>query len=162
MRRRRDALFSNKIDNRGATVSTVARCETVAQPATHLMLRFCDNKPRQHGKEDAWHPGHIWCAITGLSRAFDNSQPDRACSPVYPRPTMSVITVKRTVIRRTQYRPSLVLRSFRGLSRSYFASERSLEFVVEALLFAIMVAISAWPILAAIDALNELLQRTPS
>ena len=75
---------------------------------------------------------------------------------------MSVITVKRTVIKRMPYRRSLILRSFRGLSRSYFASERSLEFVVEALLFAIMVAISAWPIVAAMDALNELLQRTPS
>ena len=75
---------------------------------------------------------------------------------------MSVITVKRRVIKRTPYRRSLVLRSFRGLSRSYFASEKSLEFVIEALLFATMMAISAWPIVAAIDALNQLLQRTPS
>jgi len=37
-----------------------------------------------------------------------------------------------------------------------------LEFVIEALLFATMMAISAWPILAAIDALNQFLQRTPS
>ena len=44
----------------------------------------------------------------------------------------------------------------------YFASEKSLEFVIEALLFATMMAISAWPIVAAIDALNQLLQRTPS
>ena len=78
------------------------------------------------------------------------------------RSTMSVITVKRRVIKRTPYRRSLVLRSFRGLSRSYFASEKSLEFVIEALLFATMMAISAWPIVAAIDALNQLLQRTPS
>lgn len=75
---------------------------------------------------------------------------------------MSVITVKRTVIRRTPYRRSLVLRSFRGLTRSYFASEKSWEFVVEGLLFAVIAAISAWPIVAAIDALNELLQRMPS
>jgi hypothetical protein len=75
---------------------------------------------------------------------------------------MSVITVKRTVIRRTPYRRSLVLRSFRGLTRNYFASEKSWEFAVEGLLFAIIAAISAWPIVAAIDALNQLLQRTPS
>lgn len=75
---------------------------------------------------------------------------------------MSVITVKRTVIKRTPYRRSLVLRSFRGLARSYFASEKSWEFAVEGLLFAIIAAISAWPIVAAIDALNEFLQRTPS
>jgi hypothetical protein len=75
---------------------------------------------------------------------------------------MSVITVKRTVIRRTPYRRSLVLRSFRGLTRSYFGSEKSWEFAVEGLLFAIIAAISVWPIIAAIDALSEFLQRTPS
>jgi len=78
------------------------------------------------------------------------------------RPIMSVITVKRTVIKRTPYRRSLVLRSFRGLTRSYFASEKSWEFAVEALLFAIIAAISAWPIFAAVDALNQFLQRTAS
>jgi hypothetical protein len=53
-------------------------------------------------------------------------------------------------------------RSFRELTRNYFASEKSWEFVIEALLFGIMLAISAWPIFAAADALNEFLQRTPS
>jgi hypothetical protein len=82
---------------------------------------------------------------------------------------MSTITVKRAVCKshardtvvnrayRSQYRRSLVLRSFRQLSRSYFASEKSWEFVVEALLFTIIVAISAWPVLAAADALNKFL-----
>jgi hypothetical protein len=73
------------------------------------------------------------------------------------RPTMSVITVKRTVIKRTSYRRSLVLRSFRGLTRSYFASEKSWEFAVEALLFAIIAAISVWPVFSAADALNQFL-----
>ncbi len=78
------------------------------------------------------------------------------------RPIMSVITVKRplrkgtldTMVNMTdrgKYRRSLVLRSFRQLSRSYFASEKSCEFVIEALLFAIIVAISAWPVFAAAD-----------
>jgi len=75
---------------------------------------------------------------------------------------MSVITVKRTVINRTPYRRSLVLRPFRRLSRSYFASEKSWEFVIEALLFAIIVALSTWPVFAAADALNQFLQRTTS
>jgi hypothetical protein len=75
---------------------------------------------------------------------------------------MSVITVKRTVIRQRPNKRPATRRSFRELSRSYFASEKSLEFVIEALLFAAMMAISAWPIIAAIDALNEFLQRTPS
>jgi hypothetical protein len=78
---------------------------------------------------------------------------------------MNVITVKRTLIRPRKpsgnKRPATRL-SFRELSRGYFASEKSLEFVIEALLFATMMAISAWPIVAAIDALNQFLQRTPS
>jgi hypothetical protein len=75
---------------------------------------------------------------------------------------MRVITLKRTVRKRTPYRRSLVLRSFRELTRSYFASEKSLEFVVEALLFAVMMTVSGWPVFAAANALNEFLQRTPN
>ena len=75
---------------------------------------------------------------------------------------MSVITVRRRVIKRTSYRRSLILRSFRGLTRNYFASEKNLEFVIEALLFAIIVAISAWPIFDAVGALNDFLQRAAS
>jgi hypothetical protein len=73
---------------------------------------------------------------------------------------MSVITVKRTLRKRTPDRRSLVLRSFRELTRSYFAREKSWEFGIEALLFAVIVAMSAWPIIAAANALNEFLQRT--
>jgi len=78
---------------------------------------------------------------------------------------MNVITVKRTVIRprrRSGNKISTTRRSFRELTRSYFASEKSWEFAIEALFFAIIVAISAWPICAAADALNEFLQRTGS
>jgi hypothetical protein len=75
---------------------------------------------------------------------------------------MSVITVKRSVIRRTANERPTVHQSFRELTQSYFASEKTWEFVIEALLFAIMVAISAWPIVAAAGALNEFLQHTPS
>jgi hypothetical protein len=52
------------------------------------------------------------------------------------------------------------LRSFRDLTRSYFAREKSCQFALEALLFAILTAISAWSILDAADALHEFLQRT--
>jgi hypothetical protein len=75
---------------------------------------------------------------------------------------MSVITVKRTVNRRTPNKISAMRPPFRELTRSYFASEKSWEFAIEALFFAIIVAISAWPIFAAADALNEFLQRTGS
>jgi hypothetical protein len=56
-----------------------------------------------------------------------------------------------------QYRRSLRLRLFRQLSRGYSASEKSWEFVIEALLFAIIVVISALPIFAAADALHQFL-----
>jgi len=78
---------------------------------------------------------------------------------------MSVVIVKRPVIkprRRSGNKISTTRRSFRELTRSYFASEKSWEFAIEALFFAIIVAISAWPIFAAADALNEFLQHTGS
>ena len=75
---------------------------------------------------------------------------------------MSAITVKRTVMRRTPNRIVATRRSFRESTRSYFASEKSWEFAIEAVFFAILVAISAWPIFAAVGALNEFLQRTGS
>ena len=69
--------------------------------------------------------------------------------------------MKRTLIKRKPKELS-VTRSFRGLTRSYFASEKRWEFAIEALLFAIIAAISAWPLFAAADALNQFLQRTAS
>jgi hypothetical protein len=71
---------------------------------------------------------------------------------------MNVITVRRTVLRHGNKRLR-TWRSFRELTRGYFTRENSLEFVVEALFFVIIVAISAWPILAAAGALHEFFQR---
>jgi hypothetical protein len=48
------------------------------------------------------------------------------------------------------------------LARCYLAGERTIEFAIEALLFAIIVAISAWPAFAAAGALAEFLQQTPA
>jgi len=70
---------------------------------------------------------------------------------------MTAITVKRTIVRRTRAQRSATRQSLRELSRSYLAGERSAEFAIEALLFAIIVAISAWPVLAAVNALSEFL-----
>ena len=53
-----------------------------------------------------------------------------------------------------------MLRSFRGLTRNYFAHETRWQLAIEVLLFAIIAALSAWPILAAASALNEFLNRT--
>jgi len=71
---------------------------------------------------------------------------------------MNVITVKR-VIRRTPKKTSVVRRSFRELTRRFFAHEMKWQFVIEALFFAIIVAISAWPIFTAADALSQFLQQ---
>jgi hypothetical protein len=70
---------------------------------------------------------------------------------------MTATTVKRTIIRRTRAQRSATRHSLRELSWSYLARERTVEFTIEALLFAIIVAISAWPVLAAANALSEFL-----
>ena len=69
--------------------------------------------------------------------------------------------MKRIVVNGRSKKNSIARRSFRELARTYFARENSLEFVFEALFFVIIVAISAWPILAAAGALQEFLQNTP-
>ncbi|HEY6153997.1 MAG TPA: hypothetical protein VIW07_09685 [Candidatus Udaeobacter sp.] len=57
--------------------------------------------------------------------------------------------------------PSETRRRFRELARSYLTGERTVEFAIEALLFGIIVVISAWPMVAAAGALHEFLQQTP-
>jgi hypothetical protein len=63
-------------------------------------------------------------------------------------------SVKRIVINGRPKKTSTTRRSFRELERAYFARENRLEFALEALFFAIIVAISAWPILVAAGALH--------
>ena len=67
--------------------------------------------------------------------------------------------VKRIVINGSSKKTSITRRSIRELARDYFARENRLEFVAEALFFVIIVAISAWPILAAAGALQEFFKR---
>jgi hypothetical protein len=73
---------------------------------------------------------------------------------------MRLIKLTKTAIKPIPHRSSRSQRSFRAITRKYFASEALWEFVIETFLFAIIVAISAWPIVAAANALNEFLQRT--
>jgi len=63
---------------------------------------------------------------------------------------MTAITVKRTIIRRMRAQRSAVRtrRSFREFARPYLVREKTREFAMEALFFVIIVAISAWPVLA--------------
>ena len=76
-------------------------------------------------------------------------------------PVMTKITVKRTILRRRPAQRLETRRRFRELSRCYLAGERTMEFAFEALFFAIIVAIAAWPTLAAAGALAEFLQHAP-
>jgi hypothetical protein len=62
----------------------------------------------------------------------------------------------------TRRAPQKARRSFRELARGYFARERNWEFVIEFLFFAIIVALSAWPIFIAAGALSTFLQRGAS
>ncbi|HEY2569677.1 MAG TPA: hypothetical protein VGI25_10185 [Candidatus Udaeobacter sp.] len=71
---------------------------------------------------------------------------------------MNVITVRRTVFRDAN-KSSRTHKSLRDVTRAYFAKEHGLEFAAEILFFAIIIAISAWPILAAAGALHEFFQR---
>jgi hypothetical protein len=107
-----------------------------------------------------------------LSRAARNVSPfrhanftirnlTRAAPRIIDCSTMSVITVKR-VIKRTTKQTSRTRRSFGELARHYFAHESKWQFAIEALLFAILLAISVWPIFAAVGAVCELLQRISS
>jgi hypothetical protein len=61
---------------------------------------------------------------------------------------MRVITIKRTV-------PSK--KSIRRLAHDFFTLENHLEFVIEALVFGALLAISAWPMVQAADAINQLM-----
>jgi hypothetical protein len=74
---------------------------------------------------------------------------------------MTAITVKRTIFRRNPVQRSATRRSFRELSRSYLAGEKAVEFAIEALFFAIIVAISAWPVITAVGALDEFFRSVP-
>ncbi len=49
-------------------------------------------------------------------------------------------------------------RRFLQFAQNFFANENHLEFAVEALFFALLLAISAWPIVAAAGAISQFLQ----
>ena len=71
---------------------------------------------------------------------------------------MSVITIKRTISKARATKEPTSRRSFRELTRNFFASENHWAFAIEALLFGALLAISAWPIVAAAGAISGLLQ----
>jgi hypothetical protein len=72
---------------------------------------------------------------------------------------MHTIKIKRTI--RTG-RPAKLpgKRRFLQFAQTFFAKENHLEFAVEALLFALLMAIVTWPIVAAAGAVGEFLRAT--
>jgi hypothetical protein len=76
---------------------------------------------------------------------------------IIERSVMNVIKVKRTVTRRTPQKAPSIRRSFRKLARDHFAREKNWEFAIELIFFALIVAISAWPIFVTAGALSEFL-----
>ena len=143
------AIMPSRPGNKSNQGRCTFRCRANSHPSRRTLVLFLGTsvpKPWPPRASPVRHAMFTIRNMTGRTPRFSET------------PTMSVITIKRRVIKRTPYRRSLVLRSFRGLTRSYFASEKSWEFAMEALLFAIIVALSAWPVFAAASALNEFLQ----
>jgi hypothetical protein len=66
---------------------------------------------------------------------------------------MHVIKIQRSIRKRDKENRSTT----RHFSRDFFAKENHVEFAIEALLFGVLVAVSAWPIVVAAGAINELL-----
>lgn len=68
---------------------------------------------------------------------------------------MRVITIQRTVSktkRSRTIRGGFILR----FGRDFFASENHLQFAIEALLFGALLALCAWPMIAAAAAISQL------
>ena len=70
---------------------------------------------------------------------------------------MHTIKIRRT-IRKSERSKVPGKRRFLQFAQSFFAGENHLEFAFEALLFAVLLAVSAWPIVAAAGAINEFLR----
>jgi hypothetical protein len=69
---------------------------------------------------------------------------------------MRVITIKRTISKikpRRTIRGRIVLQ----FARDFFAGENHLQFAIEALLFGALLALCAWPIIAAVGAISQIL-----
>jgi hypothetical protein len=70
---------------------------------------------------------------------------------------MRVIKIQRSIRKRNNSNSPDAQRSTPRFGRDLFAKENQIEFALEALLFGVLVAISAWPIVAAAGAINRML-----
>ncbi len=70
---------------------------------------------------------------------------------------MRVIKIQRTIGKYKKVTRSTARRSLGQFARVFFAGENQIDFAIEALLFGALLAISAWPIVAAAGAIGQLL-----
>jgi hypothetical protein len=69
---------------------------------------------------------------------------------------MCIITIKRTV-RKTKETGTTKGRFVLQFARDFFAGENHMQFAIEALLFGALLALCAWPIIAAAGAIGQVL-----
>ena len=70
---------------------------------------------------------------------------------------MRVIRIRRTIVKKRNATRTGEGRSLRQCAHDFFATENQVEFVIEALVFATLLAMSTWPIVAAASAISRLL-----
>jgi hypothetical protein len=75
---------------------------------------------------------------------------------------MKVIKVKRIIKKPSAQERSTTHKAPGEFMRHYFTHESWWHFAIDALVFAVLAAISAWPIFAAIDALSKFLPGSAS
>jgi len=69
---------------------------------------------------------------------------------------MRVIKIQRRIRKRSNISGARAPRSERRLGQDFFVKENKIEFALEALLFGLLLAISAWPIIAVAGAINNM------
>ena len=71
--------------------------------------------------------------------------------------SMNVVRIQRSIRKASTGTGSVTQRSIRRFGREFFANESHIEFAIEALIFGVLVAASAWRMVAAAGAINQLL-----
>ena len=74
---------------------------------------------------------------------------------------MRVIKIQRAIVKGKATRTSTNHRSIREIAGDFFARENHWEFAIEALIFGLLLAVSAWPIATAAGAIHEFLASVP-
>ena len=71
--------------------------------------------------------------------------------------SMNIVRIQRSIREASTGTGSVTRRSIRQFGGEFLAKESDIEFAIEALIFGVLVAASAWPMVAAAGAINQLL-----